>query len=67
MTNETELAEWFLHSVILFGANDISVDLDNKRVLGIRFRFPGGREARLQYNVDRHPPCALEVRRGGGR
>lgn len=69
MTDEKDVAdvEWFLRAVVLYGANDVSVEFDAGHISGIRFRRPGGRDRYVSYAFDPARPCALEIRAGGER
>ena len=42
--------EWFLRCLILYGASDVKVDIEDKRVRGIRFSFRGGPERHVLYD-----------------
>lgn len=61
--NDLSRVEWFLHYVVLWGANQISVELDNKQITGIRFGFPGGAEGQVILNRP-HRPGTLQIVRG---
>lgn len=59
-----EDAQWFLRCMILHGAHTVGVDVDGKRVTGIRFSYRGGPERRVEYERPALP--CLIVGRGGG-
>lgn len=52
-------AEWFVRCLVLHGAHSVKVDVDDKRVTGIHFQFPGGRERFVDYSNHPSRPCLI--------